>query len=81
MEKDLGIKIDSQLNFDNHISEIITKANKIVGIIKRNFKDLNYSSFSSLYKSLVRSHLEYGQSVWSPYEAHRGTRSCAEKGN
>ncbi len=67
-EKDLGITIDSQLNFDNHIAETINKANRILGLIKRNFKDLNYSSFCAIYKALVRSHLEYGQSVWSPYK-------------
>ena len=54
-EKDLGITIDSQLNFDNHIAETINKANRIVGLIKRNFKDLNYSSFCAIYKALVRS--------------------------
>lgn len=67
-EKDLGVKIDSHLSFENHFADVINKANKIVGILKRNFKDLNYSSFSALYKALVRSHLEYGQSVWSPYK-------------
>ena len=67
-EKDLGIKIDSHLNFDDHIAETVNKANRILGLIRRNFKDLNNSSFCALYKALVRSHLEYGQSVWSPYK-------------
>ena len=40
-EKDLGVMIDSHLNFENHINETVKKANKIVGVIKRNFKDLN----------------------------------------
>ena len=67
-EKDLGIKIDSHLNFDDHIAETVNKANRILGLIRRNFKDLNNSSFCALYKALVRSHLEYGQYVWSPYK-------------
>ena len=66
-EKDLGIYIDDKLSFDCHISEVVNKANKILGLIKRNFKYMGNTTFILLYKSLVRSHLEYGQSVWSPY--------------
>ena len=66
-EKDLGIIIDSELSFDGHIHEVIKKANRLIGLIKRNFNHLDVKSFVMLYKSLVRSHLEYGQSVWSPY--------------
>ena len=67
-EKDLGVMIDSHLNFENHINETVKKANKIVGVIKRNFKDLNVKTFVLLYKSMIRSHLEYAQTVWSPYK-------------
>ena len=66
-EKDLGVMIDSHLNFENHINETVKKANKIVGVIKRNFKDLNVKTFV-LYKSMIRSHLEYAQTVWSPHK-------------
>ena len=58
-EKDLGVMIDSHLNFENHINETVKKANKIVGVIKRNFKDLNVKTFVLLNKSMIRSHLEY----------------------
>jgi hypothetical protein len=68
LEKDLGVSIDNNLSFENHISEIIQKSNKILGVIKRNFKDLNLKTFSLLYKAVVRSHLEYAQAVWSPYK-------------
>jgi len=67
-ERDLGITIDSQLNFGSHIDDIINKSNKIVGVIKRNFSDLNLSTFAMLYKAMVRSKLEYAQAVWSSYK-------------
>ena len=38
-----------------------------MGIIRRTFSELNPSIFTPLYKCLVRSRLEYGQSIWSPY--------------
>ena len=40
----------------------------MLGLIKRNFKYLDEKTFISLYKSLVRSQLEYATSVWFPYK-------------
>ena len=39
----------------------------MLGLIKRNFRDIKQDAFIMLYKSVVRSHLEYANSVWSPY--------------
>ena len=38
----------------------------MLGIIKRNFIYLLEEAFVSLYKTLVRSRLEYANSVWNP---------------
>jgi len=53
--------------FDSHINEKVNKAYNILGIIKRNFYYLSGDCFVTLYKSLVRSHLEYANCVWSPH--------------
>jgi len=37
------------------------------GLIKRNFIYLTEEAFVTLYKSLVRSHLAYANSVWNPH--------------
>ena len=50
--------------------EKIKKAYQVIGIIGRNFKELDVESFILLYKSLVRSHLEYANSVWNPYKIY-----------
>ena len=65
-EKDLGVYFDSHLDFKTHINEIIVKATKIMGLIRRSFTNLTPEIFKPLYIALVRSKLEYGQSVWSP---------------
>ena len=65
-EKDLGITFDPKLNFDAHISNITKKANQMLGIIKRTFSFIDKYTFLKLYKALVRSHLEYGNVIWSP---------------
>ena len=65
--KDLGITIDSELNFKEHIGGKVNQAFSMLAIINRNFFNLDKNTFKLLYKSLVRSHLEYGHSVWNPY--------------
>ena len=65
-EKDLGVIVDSQLNFKDHISQATTKANSILGVIWRSFDHLTDHTFVQLYKALVRPILEYGHSVWQP---------------
>ena len=64
--KDLGVHYDLLLLFDKHISKKVNKAYMMLGIIKRNFEYISKKCFVTLYKSLVRSHLEYANSVWYP---------------
>ena len=67
-EKDLGVVIDGKLDFDRHINIKINKASSIMAVIRRSFVSLNGVNFVPLYKSLVRSHLEYASCIWSPYK-------------
>ena len=66
-EKDLGVVVDSELAFAEHITEKVKKANSIVGIIRRSFSRLDKDTFVKLFTTFVRHHLEYGQAVWSPH--------------
>ncbi len=65
-EKDLGVIIDNTLSFEQHCNTAITKANRILGIIRRSFKYMDKEVMLTLYKSLVRPHLEYCNTVWNP---------------
>ena len=66
-EKDLGIWIDQNLNFEFHITEMVKKANKITGLMWRTFEYVDVEVFKLLYTSMIRPHLEYGAPVWSPH--------------
>ena len=66
-EKDLGIMMDSELSFEEHISLKVKKANAIMGVIRRSFSFLNGNLFKKLYVTFVRPNLEYAQVVWAPY--------------
>ena len=67
-EKELGVIFDSKLTFDAHISEKVNKATKMTMVIRRTFQFFNNYNFIPLYKALVRSHLDYANSVWFPYK-------------
>ena len=66
-EKDLGVHIDSELKFDEHVSIKVNKANAMVGLIRRSFSFLDGELFKTLFTSFVRPHLEYAQAVWHPH--------------
>ena len=65
-EKDIGVYIDNKLSFRDQINTKTTKANTIMGIIRRNFDYLDKNIFMQLYRSLARPHLEVSNSAWSP---------------
>ena len=66
-EKDLGVTIDHQLNFSDHIENAVKKANRVLGCLARTFRHLNKDTFLLLYKAMVRPHLEYASCVWCPH--------------
>ena len=45
----------------------MNKSNRLAGLINRTFKSLDRVCFLTLYKSLIRSVLDYGSSVYYPY--------------
>ena len=66
-EKDLGVYIDNELKFRSHIDRMSKKANGVLGLIRRSFEYINTDMFKTLFTSLVRPHLEYGNIIWAPY--------------
>ena len=66
-EVDLGVCVDSELNFDEQRKLRIGKANKMVGAVRRSFQFLDPYTFVKLYKSMIRCHVENAVPVWFPY--------------
>jgi len=65
-EKDLGIWMDNSLKFSVHAARAASKANQILGLIRRSFVHLDSPLMKKLYISMVRPHLEYGNVIWHP---------------
>ena len=65
-ECDLGVLFKSNLKFDEHIDNTTNKVNRIIGLMKRKFKFIDKDLFLTLYKYLIQSHLDYGNSIFYP---------------
>ena len=66
-ERDLGVIVQSDLKVSQQCSNSVKTANKILGMINRNFCNKTEEIILSLYKSLVRPHLEYCVQAWRPH--------------
>ena len=63
----LGVELSSDLKWSTHINNISTKANKILGLLKRNIYHCDTHTKAIAYKSLVRPILEYCSTIWDPH--------------
>jgi hypothetical protein len=66
VEKDLGVNVDEDLNFEEHVETQTSKATKLLGMIRRTFTHIDDVTLPLLYKAIVRPHLEYCNTVWHP---------------
>ena len=67
--KDLGVMLSDTGSFDVQIQSVIKKVSSMLGWIYRTFKTRHPQPMLTLYKSLVRSPLEYACPLWSPTKA------------
>ena len=64
--RDLGVNVCSDLSWSYHISNIAIKARSVASWIFSVFRSRDKVLLLTLYKALVRSHLEYCCPVWHP---------------
>ena len=66
-EKDLGVDINSTLNFSDQCSRVLTKASQQFGLTKRTCYFVNdIKRKRTLYLALIRSQFEHCSSTWRP---------------
>ena len=67
IQKHLGMFLDSKLDFKEYIQNVLNKVSKTVGLLRKLQKIL-LSNFKkppliTIYKSFIRSHLDFGDSL------------------
>ena len=65
--KDLDIILSSDLSWGSHISTRASRARKVAAWVLSAFKTRNMPTMMTLYKCLVRSHLEYCCPLWNSF--------------
>ena len=64
--RDLGVKIKPDLSWSPHIDDIVDSANKMSSWILSVFSSRDTETMLTLYKTLVRSRVEYSCPLWTP---------------
>ena len=66
-EKDLGVDINTNMNFNDQCNRLLSKANQQFGLTKRTCYFVNdVKRKRALYLSLVRSQFEHCSPIWRP---------------
>jgi hypothetical protein len=68
--KYLGVTISNDLNWAKHVNNVCVKANRTLGLLKRNLKQCSQDIKLQAYISLVRPVLEYASTVWDPHQLY-----------
>ena len=67
-EKDLGVHMTTKLNFKEHVHFICSKANIMLGLVKRTCEFVkNPAQKRVFYLSIVGSQFNHCSSIWRPY--------------
>ena len=66
--KYLGITISDTLDTTEHINNVASKANRTLGVIRRNFSKCTQEVRKTLYSTMVRPQMEYATAAWDPHQ-------------
>ena len=70
----LGVHIQSQLNWNTHVTKIANKANATLSFLQRNLRKSPNTTKELAYKSMVRPILEYSSTVWDPHTQENASK-------
>ncbi|CAM4578493.1 unnamed protein product [Caretta caretta] len=65
-EEDLGVLVDHRMTMSRQCDMAVKKTNAVLGCIRRGISSRDKEMLVSLYKALMRPHLEYCVQFWSP---------------
>ena len=77
VEKDLGVWVTKDLKPSEQCIQSARKAQAVLGMVKRQFKEIDKEDFGIVYNTYVRPHLEYCVQAWSPHV--QKDKACLER--
>ena len=72
--KYLGVTLSNDLEWSKHIATMTNKDNSKLSFLRRNLKGFPVKLKQTAYFSLIRSYMEYGTTVWDPYQKYNSDK-------
>ena len=72
--KYLGVTLSNDLEWSKHITTMTNKANSKLLFLRRNLKGCPEKLKQTDYCSLISSFMEYGATVWDPYQKYNSDK-------
>jgi hypothetical protein len=69
--KYIGVTINKDLSWANHISNITAKANRTIDFLRRNIHACLKEVKAAVCTTLVRPPIEYASAVWDPFHKNQ----------
>ena len=63
-QKHLGMHLDTKLNFQEHLDNIMSKVDKTIGLLRKLQAVLQRPTLVTIYKAFIRPHLDYGDIIY-----------------
>ena len=70
----LGVTLSNYLEWSKHITTMTNKANSKLSFLRRNLKGCPEKLKQTAYFSLIHSFMEYGATVWDPYQKYNSDK-------
>ena len=61
----LGVVVDNKLSFDQHINNVVRKASRKIGVLRRSFRQMNLFARRTFVVGVIQPDLENGPPVTS----------------
>ena len=68
--KYLGVTLSNDLEWSKHIAIMTNKANSMLSFMRRNLKGCPEKLKQTAFFYMIRSFMEYGATVWDPYQKY-----------
>ena len=63
-QKHLGLMLENRLTFDKHLTNILHKISKTIGLLPKLQSILPRPALLKIYKCFIRPHLDYGDIIY-----------------
>ena len=76
-QKHLGMYLDTKLNFQKHLNNVLSKVNRTIRLLRKLQAFLLRQSLVTVYKAFIRPHLDYGDIIYDQtYNDSFHQKSC-----